>query len=105
MHTRLSKIGLQALSGTFAVTRAERFRARMRSPGGFKPVDWQSLVAIPKCFLCTTPQQHRIAIIAAMLYYRPQIDRELSGAQLSALAAMVSEPVFDAVCETEIHGD
>ena len=49
----------------------------------------------------TEEERGRAAAVAALLHHRPQLDRELSGGTLGALAQMVGEDLFDALMEAE----
>lgn len=42
-----------------------------------------------------------LAVVAALIYHRPQIDRSVDGATLRGIAGHVGEDLFDAACDVE----
>jgi hypothetical protein len=106
MGARSQKERLDSLNRIVPVSRSARF-LRRQSPDGAQPPapDWATLMALPQWALCPPADQNRIAMIATLLQVRPLIDRELSGQKLSALAAMVGEAAFDAICDVAIGED
>jgi hypothetical protein len=77
-------------------TRAQRFAKRM---AGFDVPSFSALAAMPDWVLVDSPAERgRIANMAALLHFRQQIDRELDGAKLGAVAADLSEDLFDLAC-------
>ncbi len=98
---------VDALKSMLPVTRSARFlnrmsQTRMSEKKLEKTCDWSTMLAMPRWALSGKSEQNRIAAICALLHFRQQIDAELSGNRLSALAGLVGEDVFDAACETAI---
>ncbi|MFA6118025.1 MAG: hypothetical protein WC729_28830 [Sphingomonas sp.] len=76
--------------------RGARFARRRAGKPGPRFAD---IAKVPDWLSAEPGEQHRIAILAALLRYRRAIDAELSGARLAALAAAVGEDLLDAACE------
>jgi hypothetical protein len=106
MMRRSQKDRLEALNRIMPVSRSARFLRRQSQPSTkAEAPDWATLIALPRWTICNPSDQNRIAMIAALLYARRQIDQELSGQTLSALAALVGENAFDAICDAPIDQD
>lgn len=80
-------------------TRGTRFLARVEGrplPG------FDELHTIPAWRLLGPDETDRLAVAAALLFHRPQIDRSLDGATMRDIARHVGAALFDAACEVPI---
>jgi hypothetical protein len=111
--TDATRYALATLAEYAPTTRGDRFakaQSRLRSKSVAKPAQksihktsaFATLKALPTWAGFAKSDQHRIALVAALLQLRPLIDKELSGARLSALAGLVGEERFDAICAEKI---
>lgn len=101
IEMRNKKLNLLIPSGE-ALSRASRFTARM---GGDMPHEFSALAAFPNWALNLSDNDYRVQLsrMAALLYFRPQIDREISGAKLQSLAEEFGEEMIDAALSTQEH--
>lgn len=92
---------LRVLNGTYGEgTRGTRLAARLA--GGALP-RFDDLRTVPAWRLVPEARADALAMAAALLYHRPQIDRSLDGGSLRSVAARASEALFDAACEAPVH--
>ncbi len=89
------------MSGGQKSTRSSRFAARM---SGNPPLDFSSLSALPHWALRIREDGYRkqLSRMAALLYFRPQMDREISGAKLQSIAEEFGEELIDAALSAEL---
>jgi hypothetical protein len=92
---------LQHLRGHRFGGRAARFKVRLAAAGGraHKLLDFATVAALPDWVLADDSQQAIIGLGAAILDERGAIDRELSGERLVAIAGLVGDEMFEALCD------
>jgi hypothetical protein len=78
--------------------RGAAFRHKADSPLP-SSYNFNSIAALPDWVLWHDDQKRHLAKIIALLLHRPAIDKELSGAKLSALAETVGTSVFEQLCD------
>ncbi len=59
---------------------------------------FSSIGALPHWVLLDQAQQRQVALTVAALHYRAQIDQEINGAKLGAIADEMGETLFDKSC-------
>lgn len=88
--------------GTTVETRGGRFAARMaRAP----LPRFDDLHAVAAWRMVPAERRDTLAVAAALLYHRPQIDRSVDGATLRGIAGHVGEALFDAACDQPLADD
>jgi hypothetical protein len=87
-----------ALAALCPDSRGRRFASR--AAGHARPT-FADLAAMPAWAAFDEAVQKRAAFAAGLLAARSAIDRELSGERLGALAEVVGESFFDAVCAAD----
>jgi hypothetical protein len=82
-------------------SRASRFSVRV---SGRPPLLFAELMQTPAWVIAQRDENYRITLIrmAALLHFRPQIDREISGARLQLLAQEFGEDMLDAALDAEV---
>lgn len=94
---------LTALGASFSESRGSRFARRAGMANDAKPQPTLAdLVNLPDWILCDVEMVDDIAAVTTLLHFRPALDRELSGARLSAICECVGEGNYDLACEAPI---
>ncbi len=76
--------------------RGARYAARMT---GLPLPEFSMLQRVPQWLLDSDESRRKAAAaIAAILHFRPQIDRELNGSKLGSIADHLGEAAFDTAC-------
>ncbi len=100
IEARSRKLSMLLSSGLQA-SRASRFKARMN---GDVPITFSTLSALPRWALRIGEDEYRTQLsrMAALLNYRPQMDREISGTKLQSIAEEFGENLIDAALSADL---
>lgn len=91
---------LAVLPGAMDNGRGSRLAARLR---GDPLPRFEDLAGIARWRLLPTDRIDDLAIAAALLFHRPQIDRSVDGARLRTFAHRFGEALFDAACDARTN--
>jgi hypothetical protein len=92
-----------ALRTSSPSTRAARFTARR---SGATLPGFAALLAMPNWALTEdSAALERLSNMTGILFFRPQIDQEISGTKLKAVVAAFGEVMFDAACAVPFNDD
>ncbi len=81
-------------------SRGQYFRHMFISEGP-APLAFSDVSALPHWLSWSLENRDSLSLATAILYHRPAIERELSGAKLGALADKVGPSIFDHLCNEE----
>jgi hypothetical protein len=84
-------------------SRGQDFRRAMTKKDAFT-LAFSDIATLPDWLSWNQDDRDTLALATAILYHRPAIDRELSGAKLGALADAIGRVAFDHYCSEEFDG-